>query len=53
VKVFDGTDWMGKDFQGDAAFNIGINPDGYTIRVTLKGGKEITAPAGNKDYPLD
>ncbi len=53
VKVFDGTDWMGKDFQGNKAFNNGINPDGYTIRVQLKGGKEITVPAGNKDYPLD
>ena len=53
MKVFDGTNWMSKDFQGNKAFNDGINPDGYTIRVTVKGGKEITVPAGNKDYPLD
>ena len=29
VKVFDGTNWMSKDFQGNKAFNDGINPDGY------------------------
>lgn len=52
-QVFKGTDWLSKDFRGNKAFNDGINPDGYTVRVQLKGGKEITVPAGNKDYPLD
>jgi len=52
TKVFDGDTWMNKDAQGDAAFNKGINLQGYTIRVTLKNGKEIAVPAG-KDYPLD
>jgi hypothetical protein len=54
-QVFKGTDWMGTDFQGDKAFNAGINPSGYTIRVTLKNGKEIAVPAPGdaSKYPLD
>jgi hypothetical protein len=52
VKVFDGTDWMGKDFQGDAAFNKNISKDGYTVVVKTGDGKDIAINAG-KDYPID
>jgi hypothetical protein len=52
VKVFDGTDWMSKDFQGDAAFNKNISKDGYTVVVKTGDGKDIAISAG-KDYPID
>jgi hypothetical protein len=54
VKVFDGTDWMGKDFQGNKAFNDGIVPGHYTIRYE-QDGKERTMDGGDgkSAYPLD
>jgi hypothetical protein len=54
VKVFDGTDWMDKDFQGNAAFNKGIVPGHYAIRYT-QDGKEHTLDGGDakNPYPLD
>jgi hypothetical protein len=52
VKVFDGTDWMDKDYQGNAAFNKNISKDGYTVVVKTGDGKDITINAG-KDYPIN
>lgn len=53
-RVFSGTDWMQRDFKADENYNKGIDPNGFTIRVTLKNGKEITIPTGSADkYPLD
>jgi hypothetical protein len=52
TKVFSGTEWMDKDFQGNKKFNDNISKDGYTVLVQTKDGKDVTINAG-KDYPID
>ena len=54
VKVFEGTDWMLKDFQGNEAFNNGIVPGHHTIRYE-QDGKERTMDGGDGkgSYPLE
>jgi hypothetical protein len=55
-QVFKGTEWMGKDFQGDAAnakaLDSSLKSGNYAIKYK-QDGKEIVVDTGGQSYPLD